>query len=163
MYKSGSDSGYDFDDQRRFEVLKSLKFSSLLDVGSGPCLLKNWLQAHGKECVYEAVDIRKEALELCDCTSYTSIPKNKYDVVCLLGTCGLRSERDGKKELLDLLINSKSICGKYLVFSVILNRNNPRIVSYSSEELIELISKLDLTYKTLVDEKNSECIVVCSI
>jgi hypothetical protein len=164
MYKSAKDSGYDFDDERRFDVLRTLKFSSLLDVGSGPCLLKSWLQKQGKDCSYEAVDIREDTLELCDCPKYNRIPNKKYDVVCLFGTCGYKTEQNDKELLFGLLEQSKSQCNKYLIFSVIINRQYKEIVSYSTEELIELLENLKVNnYRTLVDTINSECIVFCEI
>lgn len=85
-YKSGSDSGYSFDDFNRFNSLIDLKFKSVLDVGSGPCMLLRWLESRNAKVSYEAMDIREEALAECNCTTYNSIPKNKkYNLVCLFG------------------------------------------------------------------------------
>jgi len=165
MYKSASDSGYDVDDDRRFDLLQYLNFNSILDVGSGPCLLKTWLNSKNIECEYEAVDIREDSLALCSCPCYTSIPNKQYDVICLLGTCGFpEPNTDSKQVLFELLQQSKKQTTKYLMFSVILNVKSKRVVSYSAEEILILLKDLGITnYKTFLDEKNSECIVLCEI
>jgi hypothetical protein len=165
MYKSASDTGYDVDDTRRFDLLQYLNFDSILDVGSGPCLLKTWLTDHNKSCVYEAVDIREDSLALCFCPCYTSIPDKHYDVVCLFGTCGYPSpEQDNKEIFQNLLLKGKQQSTKYLIFSVILNVDSKRVVSYEPQELLTLISTLNVSkYRTFLDEKNSECIVLCEI
>ncbi len=165
MYKSASDTGYDVDDTRRFDLLQYLNFDSILDVGSGPCLLKTWLTDHNKNCAYEAVDIREDSLALCSCPCYTSIPDKQYDVVCLFGTCGYPlPEQDNKTIFYNLLKKSKEHCKKYLLFSVIFNVKSKRVISYSNQELLTLLSDLNITdYRTFLDEKNSECIVLCEI
>ena len=164
-YKSASDAGYAFDDDRRFDLLKYLNFNSILDVGSGPCLLKTWLENKNITCQYEAVDIREDALALCSCPCYTSIPDKQYDVVCLFGTCGYPTpESDSKQILFELIQQSKKQTKKYLIFSVILNVNLKHVVSYSAEEILILLKNLGITnYKTFLDEQNSECIVLCEI
>jgi hypothetical protein len=165
MYKSASDTGYDVDDTRRFDLLQYLNFDSILDVGSGPCLLKTWLTNHNKSCVYEAVDIREESLALCSCPSYTSIPDKQYDVVCLFGTCGYISpEIDNKKVLYSLLTKSIKQSKKYLIFSVIINVTSQRVISFTADEIIKFLNDLGITkYKTFIHEKNSECIIFCEI
>lgn len=165
MYKSASDTGYDIDDNRRFDLLQYLNFNSILDVGSGPCLLKTWLENKSISCQYEAVDIREDALALCSCSHYTYIPNKEYDVVCLFGTCGFASsEYDAKKVFIDLLKQSKIVCKKYLIFSVILDVQSKRVVSYNKDEILSILKELNLSkYRTFLDEKNSECITICEI
>ena len=65
---------------QRFEILKEINFSSILDIGSGPCFLYDWIRLNKKGVEYNAYDIRKETLQLCNCNVYSSIPKRKFDL-----------------------------------------------------------------------------------
>jgi len=144
-YKDGLDSGYNFDDFKRFECLRELRFQSVLDVGSGPCQLKKWLDGVGVECTHEAFDIRSDALENCDCVKHLQLPSGSYDPVCLFGTCGLRSREDNQKDIFRNLIREcLAITSGHLVFSVIMNVNFPRVVSYSEGELTSLLEELNI-------------------
>jgi hypothetical protein len=107
---------------RRFSFLKGLSFGSVLDVGSGACLLKNWLAENGFAVDYEAVDIRPDALALCGCVTHQTIPANRaYDLVCLFGTVTYNIDHDeaaNKATLLHLLKQSKTVCRSLLLFTV---------------------------------------------
>jgi hypothetical protein len=149
-YKSGSDSGYSFDDFKRFESLRGLDFKSVLDVGSGPCMLLTWLNENKSNFSYEATDIREEALSNCSCKTYLEIPaKKKYDIVCLFGVSDYcdNNEKEKKEEFKNLLINSVKASKKLVVFSLIKDSvKSNRLVRYSIEEIKELsiLSNLDI-------------------
>ena len=48
-YKNAKDNGYDNWTEKRFSILNGYTFGSVLDVGSGPCLLKTWLENKDKD------------------------------------------------------------------------------------------------------------------
>ena len=114
-YPRGDSNGYGRNlAEKRFSVLlKDLKFTNVLDVGSGACFLKTWLQKSDISANYEAVDIRPEALALCDCTTYSATPRTgAYDLICLLGTVTYNLNDDvlkNKKTLKTLLKAAKKV------------------------------------------------------
>ena len=123
FYPHPESNGYGIESvYRRFEILRPLHFDSVLDVGSGPCLLHKWLLTNNIPASYEAVDIREESLNLCNCKTYVDIPKNKkYDLVCMFGTVTFNIGHDIKqnKLVLDQLVNdSIKACSKYIVMTV---------------------------------------------
>ena len=109
--------------QARFSVLKDLQFKSVLDVGSGCCRLLSWLRESEFTGKYEAVDIREDALALCDCKTHTSIPKrNKYDLVVFFGTVTYNigeNHKANKEVLSQLLAQAAKSAKKHIVFTVI--------------------------------------------
>lgn len=119
----------------RFNVLKDLQFNSVLDVGSGPCLLQKWLINNKIESQYEAVDIRDETLSLCKCKTYNNIPlQNNYDLVCIFGTVTFNIDKDfdkNKSILKNLIHESVKVSKKYIVLTVFKNtiiKKHPRII-----------------------------------
>lgn len=155
MYKNAIDVAYCPKDFKRFSVLDNLIFNTVLDVGSGPCLLQSKLQ--GK--IYEAVDIREESLKYCNCKTYTTIPDSKYDLVCLFGT--LTDKHTSKQNYFNLLCSCKDRCNKYLVFSII-HLAQPTWLWYSKEELQEIINQLQFKTYSLVEDE-TEIIVIGEI
>lgn len=160
FYPTPESNGYGIDNAfKRFEILLDLDFHSVLDVGSGPCLLSKWLTNVNKKVLYEAVDIRPDSLELCNCKTYSRIPlENKYELVCLFGTVTFNLEKDVSKNkniLKDLIVDSFSSCSKYLVLTVFRETffnqaPNPvknTIVSFSREEILEMFSAF--SYKNI--------------
>lgn len=155
-YKNGSDSGYSFDDFKRFDALNGLIYDSVLDVGSGPCMLLKWIKSRNIECRYEAFDVRKEALKECNCAIHDVIPKRKkYDLVCLFGVADYNNE-DGsskKEEFFNLLNLSLKRAKKYLVFSLVKNSfKNSKLVQYSLDEVSCILNNLKID-KYEIDEK----------
>jgi SAM-dependent methyltransferase len=123
FYPNPEFTGYN-DNQynNRFGILTSLEFSSVLDVGSGSCNLLKWLEVNKAGITYEAMDIREEALALCQCKTHTKLPKKKFDLVCLYGTITYNIDEDkvkNKQLLFDLLMNCKKISKKWLIFITI--------------------------------------------
>lgn len=142
------DNGYGLDGNTiRFNILSGVTFSSLLDVGSGPCYLKTWLSENAINCSYEAVDIREDSLSLCDCTNYTEIPlNNQYDIVCLFETVSFNIDFDevkNKNILNDLLSKSKQVAQKYVVFSVF-NESKKQSIGYTNKDEIVWFTKQEL-------------------
>lgn len=180
IYKTGKFNGYGKQiAEKRFEILKSYKFSSVLDVGSGPCLLQNWLQTNNIKCSYEAVDIREDALSHCNCPTYTSIPINKsYDLVCLFGTVTYNVDHDEPKNKLllkTLLLESKSVCNSILLFTVFKeaireqNKNSiPKdfFVYFSKEEIQNILEEIGIkTFEIIENDQydHQEYFVICNL
>lgn len=149
---------------RRFSFLKGLSFGSVLDVGSGACLLKNWLAENGFTVDYEAVDIRPDALALCECVTHQTIPTHgAYDLVCLFGTVTYNIDHDeaaNKATLLHLLQQSKAVCRSLLLFTVFKedgrnkHRNTPfkdYFVYFSREEIDCMMDTLGICKYTVVE------------
>jgi hypothetical protein len=147
FYRDSTDNGYGGQPPVRFSVLRELMVESILDIGSGPCSLLEWLTCEGYTGDYEAVDIREDALKLCPCNTYTSIPNKTYDLVCLFGTKGFNvggNKEANRKEFELLLRQSDSLAEKYLVFSVIKKENDSsRIVGYSVDEVLKICETLE--------------------
>ena len=178
IYRWARFNGYGRDcAYRRFLFLRGLSFGSVLDVGSGPCLLRGWLQENGITADYEAVDIRADALALCDCPTYHSIPQQKaYDLVCLFGTVTYNIDHDearNKEVLRDLLRQSIRVCRKWLVFTVFresirkkYENSVPRdfFVHFSREEIGEMLEGLGIYRFGIVEDDrldNQEYFVAC--
>ena len=156
------DNGYLYDGAiERFDVLLPLSYSSLLDVGSGPCFLKQWLQQKQINCLYEAVDVREKSLALCGCTTYTEIPLNKnYELVCLFETVGFNIDFDVQKNktiFIDLMTKAKQISTKYVVCTVyneskkeehfVSDKNS--LVWFNKEELEQILNNIGYTNYTI--------------
>ena len=157
-YKNSLDVGYSSNDHNRFSVLDNLQFSSILDVGSGPCLLRSLF----KNVEYEAVDIREDTLSHCDCKTYISIPsRKKYDLVCFFGTFAYGT----KEEMFSLLEKGSNRARKYVVFSVI----NPfprsgKMLTYDESELVKMISIVSPNKHTIdTTTEPTETIVICEL
>jgi|LakMenEpi03Aug12_release.lakeMendotaPanAssembly.Ray.scaffolds.fasta_scaffold479850_1 hypothetical protein len=151
FYPTSESNGYGLEKSfKRFNFLKGIDFNSVLDVGSGPCLLHQWLIKHQKNVVYEAVDIREDSTKLCNCKTYTSIPQNGlYELVCLFGTVtfNINHDENENKKILKLLISdciNKS--SKYVVLTVFKDLSkkifphsiNKLHVRFSKEEIFEM-------------------------
>ena len=167
MYKSASDTGYAEGNCERFEGLRGLAFDSILDVGSGPCLLHYWLKTNDIVCDYEAYDVRLDALELCECKTHRELPKQRYDLVCLFGVYNIYTKtiEKEKAEFLDLLVKCRELCGKYLVFTrmkdTINIQNAPK---YSLDEIDNMMSYLKLSnYRVSSTSDNTEYLIICEI
>jgi hypothetical protein len=164
---------------KRFSFLKSLHFASVLDVGSGPCLLHSWLVENNIIVQYEAVDIRTNSLLLCNCPTYTTIPNNNlYELVCLFGTVTFNidnNETQNKQVLKDLLQQAKAVCSKYLLFTVFkesirtkYKNNIPKdfFVYFSKEEIVNMLSALAVTNFTIIENNDldeQEYFVICKL
>ena len=170
-YEGASCAGYSKGNTRRFESLRGLTFSSLLDVGSGPCRLHDWLRANGMDCHYEAVDIRTDSLALCDCPTHTGVPApthgRTFDVSCLFGTCGFLNDRspDHQKEtLVSLIRQCIPITRKHIVFSGIRDSTrDSNLVLYSQNEFEETVSSLFPNYRLDCISDPWEWIAICSL
>ena len=163
----------------RFSFLKNIAFQSVLDVGSGPCFLLDWLMKNNFFVSYEAVDIRSDALALCNCKTYNSIPEDQmYDLVCLFGTVTYNIDNDelkNKKILSELLKQSLKVCKKWIVFTVFKESTKEKyknslpknfFVYFSREEISEMLEGLGI-YKFEILEKdeldNQEYFVLCDV
>jgi hypothetical protein len=163
----------------RFSFLKNLSFQFVLDVGSGPCLLLDWLRENKFSALYEAVDIRSDALALCNCKTYNSIPEDQmYDLVCLFGTVTYNIDNDelkNKKILSELLKQSLKVCKKWIVFTVFKESTKEKyknslpknfFVYFSREEISEMLEGLGI-YKFEILEKDEldkqEYFVICQM
>jgi hypothetical protein len=158
LYKNAKDVGYSPGDLGRFSVLNGLEFSSVLDVGSGPCILQGIL----KDVTYEAVDIREESLALCNCKTYTSIPdRKKYDLVCFFGVFAYGDKEQYKQ----LLVKGSKRAKKYVVFSTI--KPFPRsgkMLTYDENEVLQMISLVNPSSYTIdTTTEPTETIVICEI
>ena len=173
FYSTPESTGYN-DEQykRRFGILSPLEFSSVLDVGSGPCNLLKWLEQNKPEVAYEAMDIREDALALCPCKTHTKLPKKKFDLVCLYGTVTYNIGEDkakNKQLLFDLLTNCKKIAKKWLVFTVmkeegLMGLAKLQLVGYTRTQVEELVSSVGLTIDTVHTGVDlGEYIVVCKM
>jgi hypothetical protein len=171
FYPKAQSTGYDTElTDKRFSILNKIQFKSILDVGSGCCNLHKWLKHNNYDVVYHAVDIRSDALQLCDCPTFTEIPNIKYDVVCLYGTVTYNineNAQQNKQILSDLLESSKKVANKYIVFTVIKRENITglsllQLVSYTKNEIQNIASTLG---SFTIDETThpDEYIIVCEI
>lgn len=146
FYNDSLDNGYSGQPPIRFSMLETIGFTSVLDVGSGPCSLQKWLCDRGYTGHYEAVDIREDALTHCQCMTHTEIPNNQYDLVCLFGTKGYNetgNKEENREEFKNLLMKSDEIVKKYLLFSVIKKEyDSDRIVGYEVDEVLEICKSL---------------------
>lgn len=180
IYKFGKFNGYGKHIAfKRFRILNEYKFDSVLDVGSGPCFLHEWLQENNIKAKYEAVDIRKDSLEYCNCQTYLEIPKNNmYDLVCLFGTVTYNIDQNEQKNRLllkTLLKDSKDICRSILLFTVFKksfeekNKNTPNhdfFVCYDKEEIKLLLNELNIFNFEIIENDeydNNEYFVVCDV
>ena len=173
FYPTAESTGYsDEQYQRRFGILTSLEFSSVLDVGSGPCNLAKWLDKNKPGVAYEAVDIRDDALALCSCTTHKRIPNKKFDLVCLYGTVTYNIDDDkakNKQLLFDLLQACKNIVKKWIVFTVIKEEGliglpKLQLVGYTRSQVEQLVSSVGLTIETVHAQVDlGEYIVVCDV
>jgi len=166
VYKKPDDNGYGESlAYQRFNILKLLNFKSVLDVGSGACFLLDWLKENNIETDYEAVDIRPQALALCNCQTYTQIPKNKvYDLVCLFGTVTYNLDYNNEKNkqtLVLLLQESIQASKKYLLFTVMKNEiNHPvvikanRFLYYTKQDVVNLLTDLKVTKYEIIENDN---------
>jgi hypothetical protein len=180
IYKTPKHNGYGKTcAYKRFSFLKNLSFQSVLDVGSGPCLLFDWLRENKFFASYEAVDIRPDTLALCNCKTHTSIPQEQmYDLVCLFGTVTFNIDHDelkNKKILEEILKESLKVCKKWLVFTVfkesIREKHKNSIpknffVYFSREEISEMLEGIGI-YRFEILEKNEldtqEYFVICDL
>lgn len=165
FYKNSKDSGYSPDDFGRFDILRGLEFGSVLDVGSGPCQLQKWLRGLGVDPEYEAVDLREDALEHCDCRTYVKVPsRKKYDLVCLFGTadyCRPADRASRKAEFEDLLLTSAKRARSLVVFSAV--KPDPALfnmVQHTLEEVQALASRIGSDYSIDSDLEPTEFLVV---
>ena len=165
--------------EKRFSaILQDLKFTSVLDVGSGPCFLKTWLQEADISANYEAVDIRPEALALCDCTTHYVIPPTgQYDLICLFGTVTYNLDDDvlkNKQTLNTLLTEAKKVGTGYILFTVFSDTvqvnlgpdDVDKFVYFSKDEITDLLQKVGLTLvylKELPEIDLNEYFVLCSV
>ena len=178
-YPAANSNGYGRNlAEKRFSVLlKDLKFTNVLDVGSGACFLKTWLQGLDISANYEAVDIRPEALALCDCTTYSAIPPTgAYDLICLLGTVTYNIDSDvlkNKQTLKTLLTAAKKVGTEHILFTVFkdsvaatLSPNDAnKFVYFSKDEITALVKKVGLTLvylKEIPALDPNEYFVLCS-
>lgn len=174
-YLHALDVGYSSGDVRRFDVLEGLEFGSVLDVGSGPCLLHGWLLGKGHPVEYEAFDIRSDSLLLCDCKTHSVFPSGgRYDLVCLFGTTGydiLFDEGRSKAEYLQLLKLSAAAASRYLVFTLMKDfeesglfggRNMRGLLHYKSREAADLAMSLGMSFfTTAAGHEPTEHIFIC--
>jgi hypothetical protein len=172
FYPNPESTGYtDHQYKNRFDILTSLEFSSVLDVGSGSCNLLKWLEVNKAGITYEAMDIREEALALCQCKTHTKLPKKKFDLVCLYGTITYNIDEDkakNKQLLFDLLVNCEKISKKWLIFTTmkeeaLIGLGKLQFVGYTREQLEELVSSVGLTVDTVHTQVDlNEYIVICN-
>lgn len=180
IYRLGKFNGYGRPIAfKRFSILNQYKFDSVLDVGSGPCFLQEWLQENNIKAKYEAVDIRKDSLEYCKCQTYVQIPKNNvYDLVCLFGTVTYNIDQNEEKNKLllkTLLKDSKDVCSSILLFTVFKksfgeqNKNTPNhdfFVYFSKDEIKIMLEKLNVfNYEIIENDEydKNEYFVVCNL
>ena len=173
FYPTAASTGYDEQKyQQRFGILSPLEFSSVLDVGSGPCNLLKWLEKNKPEVAYEAMDIREDALALCLCKTHTKLPKKKFDLVCLYGTVTYNIGEDkakNKQLLFDLLLDCKKIAKKLLIFTVmkeegLMGLAKLQFVGYTRAQVEELVSSVGLVANTIHTQVDlGEYVVICNI
>lgn len=177
VYKKPDDNGYGKSlAYQRFNFLKLLCFNSVLDVGSGPCFLHDWLKENKPETNYEAVDIRTDALNLCKCKTYTEIPNYKnFDLVCLFGTVTYNIDYNLEKNkniLIDCLQKSINVSNHYVLFTVMKNEINTkatidakRFVFYTLEEIKHLLNSLNIFDYEIIDNDvydKEEYFIICN-
>lgn len=179
IYRDGLSNGYGrAAAEKRFSILDRFSFSSVLDVGSGPCFLQDWLRLNRIKTSYEAVDIRPETLAHCKCPKYSSIPvSGKYDLVCLFGTVTYNIDGDELKNKLilkQLLQSAKAVCGATLVFTVFKETlkeelkvfQQDRFVYFSKVEIRNLLLSIGISNFEIVEENQldkNEYFVVCEM
>lgn len=177
IYPNNTDNGYGKRlAEQRFNILKQLNlFTSILDVGSGPCLLQQWLTVNFSFPIqYEAVDIRQDTLALCDCMKYTTIPTDKkYDLVCLFGTVtyNIDYNTEMNKEILKKLLIQSKFIGKQILFTVLkestefklLKYKRNKFIYFSKNQIKNIISELGLNLISIIesDLDPDEYFVVC--
>ena len=165
-YSGATCAGYGELNSARFRSIANLDFTSVLDVGSGPCRLLSWLEASGRPHQYEAMDIREDALIHCRCKTHRTLPKDKtYDLVCLFGTCGFvgdKTEQYQKSLFASLLWECIPLSKKYLVFSGIRDTVNcPYLVRYTEDEFMELVGSLPVNFTIDTRSDPAEWIAIC--
>lgn len=179
IYKDGSSNGYGkADAEKRFSILKDFSFKSVLDVGSGPCLLEAWLKDNHIAVHYEAVDIRPEALKLCKCPAYETVPQiGSYDLVCLFGTVTYNIDGDelkNKQILKKLLEQSLKVCKSLLIFTVFKESvkqelkvfQQDRFVYFSEIELRNLLLSIGISNFAITENNKldkHEYFVICHV
>jgi hypothetical protein len=180
FYSSSFNNGYGrLNAYKRFSILQDLNFSSVLDVGSGPCFLHDWLNLKNIDTTYEAVDIRDECFKHCNCVTYTSIPlKNKYDLVCLFGTVTYNindNETQNKLQLKELLLQGKLVSNSLLIFTVFReflrerykNSQFPnRFVYFTKEEIETMLHELSIFNFEIIENDEldkQEYLVICRL
>lgn len=178
FYPTAEFSGYERrSDEARFGILRSiaeLGSSTLIDIGSGPCRLFDWLRRNGYQTDYEAVDIREDSLRVCACAPervHTRTPATQKDIVCLFTTVSANIGSDQKRNrdmLVSFIHEAKSFDPKYIVLSVIRKEGVSgsdlvQMVCYDRQQVEELVHFLNpKTFR--IDETSypSEYIVLCS-
>jgi hypothetical protein len=179
IYRDGLSNGYGkAAAEKRFSILDRFSFSSVLDVGSGPCFLQDWLRLKDIKVHYEAVDIRPEALAHCKCPTYSAIPvSGKYDLVCLFGTVTYNIDRDELKNKLilkQLLQSAKKVCSSTLIFTVFKETlkdelrvfQQDRFIYFSKVEIRNLLLSIGISNFEILEENQldkSEYFVVCKM
>jgi SAM-dependent methyltransferase len=178
IYPKPTDNGYgEAFARKRFAPLLDIQFSSVLDVGSGPCFLHKWLVDNKIDAEYEAVDIRPETLKNCKCLTYQTIPLYKqYDLVCLFGTVTYNVDYAtaiNKQILISLLQDALRVSKKYILFTVIKKEGNypavfqaNRFLYYSHEELVDILNFLGIKNFTITcneDIDSNEWFVLCKV
>jgi len=169
MYKSSRDTGYCPADYHRFNSLKHITFQTILDYGSGCCMLFEWLKRSGLKFEYVAYDRREDALSLCECPTYTNIPNMLFDVVCLFGTYDhVKSTpiEEWKNTYLETIRQAKEYSRKHLIFTGIKD-TIPWYTDwgrFSKQELISFCEQLNLKI-LMIDEETepTEYIFICEI
>jgi hypothetical protein len=176
IYTNPMDTGYgEAFARKRFTTLLDIPFSSVLDVGSGPCFLHKWLIDNKIDAEYEAVDIRPDTLKNCKCPVYNTIPLDKqYDLVCLFGTVTYNVDyatETNRQVLVSLLQDSLRVSKQYILFTVIKKEGNHpavfranRFLYYSREEIVELLHTLNVKNFTVYSDENldpNEWFVLC--
>lgn len=177
IYSNSRFNGYGEEAYSRFQILKQLSFTSVLDVGSGPCFLQKWFQKNSIVCDYEAMDIRDETLKYCNCNTHKIIPSDKsYDLICLFGTVTYNidhNELKNKLVLKDLLKDCKKICKSILLFTVFKeairekNKNKSSkdfFVYFSVDEIKNLLSELQIKNFDIIENDEydtQEYFVIC--
>lgn len=164
---------------RRFFILNGLNFKSILDVGSGPCFLQSWLIDNKIYCHYEAVDVRKDCFQFCDCPTHTKIPMGAFfDMVCLFGTVTYNIDNDEAKNkdlLKSLLFQSKQVTKSFLLFTVFKEPMRQKhqqenlknfFVYFSKDEIETILKQLNISnFDIIEDDKldEQEYFVLCKI
>jgi len=179
FYDSPSFNGYDSHGEiKRFNILNDYQFTSVLDVGSGPCFLKQWLSENEITCTYEAVDIRQDSLSLCNCSTYEEIPlSNSYELVCIFETVSYNidfDENKNKQIFIDLLTKSKQVASKYVIFSVFNENkkeeffitNKDELVWFSPEEINSILQSIGFNNYQIIERNDLQAYcyyVVCNL
>lgn len=168
IYRLSENDGYP-NTTKRFELIEKIQFENVFDFGSGPCSLLKWLNEKNIKCVYEAYDLRKDSLEQhCDCKKHFEVPKQKYDLVCLLGVSGLNIEKDTEKtkqQFVKILNQCVDLTKKHLLVNFSYQKQAPKYyTSYEIEEIKKLLDSANLNilhYEK--DEHMKENIFMCEL